>query len=999
MDECLQTFIKNISKEKHIHGLCHNIYEIIKENRNGDVIDKKYGINVVTNNGFTRLYKENAGSNKYIRFGMGDTDPTLLDAGLTSANPNVGYMLGMNWEVSYQTYYDDSDTDNPMMVNISESCKGYYDYEIPNITSTLTFKEFIISATDNIGSSNAYVHGLIYDINGQKSSITKEHGEKIIVTMYSAVSIPCNLIDDLWNHTDSSNNSDPIYAIIEPASFNKLSYAYNNSYTIGITSSAPYSTYKDAEYSGKNYRATNITFTDGSKDYVQISEQSDGSERSDIHAYILNVNDKLFPNRYDCLYGHYISFGCTIPGRGDSWESNGSGFIIHQQKLSTPEEITQYIFTNATYDGRLDHSFGHYPYTGDAFLTSYYSTNWYYGEGLIPAYNFDIQSMNRYSYDTHDWDIEDTFESDSDYDYFESFNFPVRFFTNDTSYHVYFNNKLDHDILSLNNVSGLEVYATDTYWDSDSYERITNVNNVDSTLRNKKYYIVKFRRDSTGRSYEMTVNRNPSQYPHRITVDNEPSVLFTESLSSNYQYTNVLGDDNIGYIVGISHVYFKSDDEFVSYDITGLRTNISSVRFKSPNGNFVVIHDNSYSDHKLLILDMSKGASQAPTITSKSINNHSSVGTNWDARTFYTFEIDEDNNTEICYLIIHWHSYTNSTYQDTILRYKITYNETDGLEVNDSYNGDDTRFDYTTAPYQDSRWLTCAMIEDTTKIAYITLEDTKYLLRVIDFETGEELNSINLTDNNISLSDCVLYGHNNNIILQSSLSSILTVMGINLSTNQIISITSDHTIKISDYNDGIKYNSLFKSYDGKIIAVDYEQNGRYYKHLFIFDENNLSNYKWYDLQDTNQMTNETNILNETQNNDFNIIKTNEGQLLLHIRTTSELGHYYARDHRKYVLDLGYILDHNELCPSTSNVGLRRYPTGCFALFSFDNGFVEVYMGSANNTWEYRWRPYSYYVAHKVVGTTTTVQSFNNPKNVQFQGFNIALTNNKNQYDG
>lgn len=996
MDECLQTFIKNISKEKHIHGLCHNVYEIIKENRNGDVIDKKYGINVVTNNGFDLLYNQNAGINKYIRFGMSDEDPTLLDTGLTSPNSNVGYMLGgMTNTPSYQTYYDDSDTDNPMMVNISESCKGYYDYTIAGITSTLTFKEFIISATNNIGSPNTYVHGLIYDINGQKSSITKEDGEKIIVTMYSAVSIPCNLIDDLWNHTDSNNNPDPIYAIIEPASFNKLADGYNNSYFIGITSSLPRSTTKEAKDSGKNYRYRSIPFASG--EFNQISYQSDGSKRSDIHANILNPNNpkELFPNKYDCLYGHYISFGCIIPGDSDRWESYGVGFMIHQQKLSTPEEITQYIFTNGTDDGRLDQSFGHYPYTGGGFQ-DYYSTNWYFGEGLIPAYNFDIQSINRYNYDTHDWDIEDTFESDPDYDYFESFNFPVRFYTNDTSYHVYFNNKLEHDILSLNNVSGLEVYATDTYWDSDSYERIANVNNVDSTLRNKKYYIVKFRNVSGLASYKMTANRDPSQYPHRITVDDTPSVLFTESLSTEVRYGNVLGDDNIGYIVGLRHVYFKSDDEFVSYEITGLGPNISSVRFKSPNGNFVVINDTGNSN--LLILDMSKGSSQAPTIISKSINNHTTGQNNWDTRTFYTFEIDENTNTEICYLIIHWHVYNNGQYTDTILRYKITYNETDGLEVDDRYNTD-TRFDYNGAPYQAHNWLTCAMIEDTTKIAYITLEDTKYLLKVIDFETCEELNSINLTDNNITLSDCVLYGHNNNIILQSSLNSILTVMGIDLTTNQIISITSDHTIKISDYNDGIKYNSLFKSYDGKIIVVDYEYDNRHYKHLFIFDENNLSNYKYYTIQDINQMTNDTNNLSLSKNNDFNIIKTNEGQLLLHIRTTSSLGDYYTDNNRKYVLDLGYILDHNELCPSTSNIGLYRYPVGCFALFSFDNGFVEVYMGSANNTWEYKWRPYSYYVAHKVVGTTTTVQSFNNPKNVLFQGFNIALTNNKNQYDG
>jgi adenine specific DNA methylase Mod len=118
---------------------------------------------------------------------------------------------------------------------------------------------------------------------------------------------------------------------------------------------------------------------------------------------------------------------------------------------------------------------------------------------------------------------------------------------------------------------------------------------------------------------------------------------------------------------------------------------------------------------------------------------------------------------------------------------------------------------------------------------------------------------------------------------------------------------------------------------------------------------------------------------------------NDGkQLMLGLSTK----HYYSSNSRismHNIIDIGYAIDQNasvSFKPSLRQTDVSSYYYPCQVLWK--NGVI-TYDNNNNipNLW---WRPVEYYIRHKIVGTTKTIQAYNNPKRFGGKSFKLTITN-------
>ena len=100
-----------------------------------------------------------------------------------------------------------------------------------------------------------------------------------------------------------------------------------------------------------------------------------------------------------------------------------------------------------------------------------------------------------------------------------------------------------------------------------------------------------------------------------------------------------------------------------------------------------------------------------------------------------------------------------------------------------------------------------------------------------------------------------------------------------------------------------------------------------------------------------------------------------------------------------IFDIGYRLDTGNNRVLTRNSLITEYISSSSSTsYSkngmtgfFNNGLIRMsYYG------EIKWYPIENCVYHKIVGTTTTVQSYNNPKQLSELTFSLSITNDMNR---
>lgn len=895
----------------------HNLYLFQTIDMDGNVTNEAYGMNLMTKTWFENIYtKGTYPSNPGIFIGSSDVDPTLSDTALgsviitsktTDSNTNV---------TKYGMTYDSTTKICSQRVRVYV---GYYDYNISGITSDVEIKEVGYGPAYN----NLITHALVYDADGNKSSITKHLNERLMITMYWSICFKPDWIKTQYDKGvyiafepyyffGKSNAQRPIYAVY----YNRMGNTMMQSVT------------------GNDMLFASGTSTVGA-DNVITSTVSLGS--CYLEAQQANV--------------------CNIVASDSQNLSTGSSYapsadarlhIITDVSLPQPEEITcDTVYTNSHTSSILTNAFGStYPY------------------GVIPAAKFDISSMHMYNHLTHDWDIEETYVNAPDNDYstlsmFLNVGIYMYIPSLNKSQHVYvyINRRTDLPITSFGR-SGMTMYATDEYWNPDSYEAIDDLSNINESLGTKRYYI---RTDANGgiSTYAELYPRRSSSIQHKITCSEPVTYKLTEraQMGSNPVYVyngayKILSSDQYGYLVTNCHILYPDvNGETKTYEFWGQDNGYTErrLRFITKTGDRLIGVKGTYEYSQLTVYpgalrmyDMSGDGSTAPAHTDYTLDwSSGSVGTP---------------------------TYTQSDAGFLVIQRNTNVNEAIIMNI---YGDDGTTPTFTKI----SNAQYCIALNPTNKCVYMVSGSTPLTFNVYDMSTNTVVDTFSLPTSGYTLTG--IFGWSNFIYIRVSLNNAYTVFMYNINTKQL------STIDI--VGDGITWSTLTLP----MVSCD--------ECMVIPGKSSAIVIKDSEPTKGIQLSSaHADIMSFSFLYSAEIKRVNNGKQLLLV---------FASGYRSYglVVDLGWVLDNGEIA---------YFPTGNFRYISTSNGGQNIgiykdyvwnidygdagqYDTSSNNTIEMY--PYQNFIPHKITGTTTTIQSYNNPKQLGGRTYSVSITNDTSKW--
>jgi len=497
-----------------------NVYEIICEDRDGNITDRKFGVNVLTDSGFDTEIVRNFSSqygDMYIIFGTGSGVPTRSDTALFERIPNSARISETCYNIfngnGGQNYYDSSLN---QLIGRRNTGRCVLDYNYSWLTEDVDITEFAeIRYTDN--TEYMHTHALIYDENHDPSYFTKRMNEKVTISIYRAFVLDCSIIDTLWNEGK--------YVFINPQ------YAVRTPRTTGYDRNTNGNRYQDVPHRFMVCNGRCTAETDYPLYPAKVTSDMQSNWLSPIYALYNNgighpawdrgqawlgeegVSEKFnvtfpdggyrdtitYPEKIiDNKYNHKTSFSILHVHTmiNEHYYGNGNWgrwgmkrgadrfYMIEKNKLETPEAVEcEFCYTDDFMHPEFNNIFGVY---------HLYNKDTRFNLTTFPFDDIHITAMKRYNSLTHDYDIDETFTDDPDYE----FTTPERFlFGNMTisgfsgTFDVFLNIHNHIPILGFNNQSTNIIYMTDKYWDPSTYVKLDHNDTVPAALQHKKYIL------------------------------------------------------------------------------------------------------------------------------------------------------------------------------------------------------------------------------------------------------------------------------------------------------------------------------------------------------------------------------------------------------------------------------------------------------------------------------------------------------------------------------
>jgi hypothetical protein len=988
-----------VKKVMNLTGGIHNVYHIETVDESGNVTDEKYAINLVTNRG-TNAFLQYQGfywgytsgfateNDHRIYVGTGTTPPVETDISLES--PALGDPVDSSYNKGGNTwYYDQESSYSPAvydqtthMLSITmKLLRCYWDYNISGVTGTTRITEV------GVGTSNANLvtRSLVYDEEGNVSYIDKHINERMYITVYLTFSMNMKLMDKLWTKG--------IYGFISPLVARPTQS--NNDY--------------NAPRYYADYIFTRLANQSGQwwKNGVPFSYKRTYAYYSGINAetHLMTPTTYTWSHTYDEYPGtQYVSGVCF--GKGTDASTNSSDYngnnstemnIYSFIELPNPEtiEIEDAWFDSFTLENNKD-----VLYIGNIFGGWSYRTGrtnhggWYTNGGAVPATNFVTTGFSMYNHLTHEWDIDEmtNFVTGTREMKYEEVMWrrcgKLRVTMNDEPVYAYiYSNPLNsYTITAFDNTC--KIYATNEYWDTSTYQLVDNAS-VQPGLAHCKYYVVTQGWDSTklnpvfaddyvtGESTGYKPHRLLLQHPFKdLSIDMGDFGIDTSQRDYDYGLARpCYCEENNWFAVSDAIVYTPD-----IYDTsTWVRWPISSVgkgsgttlqgfyfhRYNTPD-RMVCVESNPATVGKsdiIRIYDLSTIDQLLPTDTIP-FNNVTlpTAGDNGAIISFSNVGVNE------AYLLI---QYTNR-------------NEAYIVDVyNESYS----------------------LLPTAAQQAYV-IAGTKYCV-YYNNENGDtsQVTIVDMSDNTIfgtfkigrdeSLTYTItgIVGWNNYAYISYTASNINYVECYNITTDESTLFEGVSYLVLkpanSSYNKlggGIAYNDevcVFTSGDGGENPV---------KFVTSTDPTNIRQ-----LIPTNS-DKKTGCINcgfmfptlKYMNNGKQLILVGNGGYLSY-------QYLYANGNRLRVVDMGLMIDKGidyvPLYNFPINYNLRNnsyHATGC--QFPYGDGIIfQQYNLSQSNTrlW---WIPIEQMIQHKMVGTTTTINSYNNPFKLDLTSFGMTIAN-------
>lgn len=520
----LMNFIQTLPKDKQDS----TVYEIICEDRDGNIVERKFGVNTLTNLGFQTAYTDAGGWNTaYVIIGTGTGIPAPTDTDLFNririSPPAVPETIYAGTENAQRCLFD-PDTGN--IIGRRKTGQFVLDYNYDEIETNVNITEFgecgshqtdINQLSGNIDVdrygdwNNLHLtsHALVYDANHDPSYFVKRIDQKVTVSVFRAAVINISDLNRLWNDKKylymnptymvrSNNNNGENTGYLRYAymmcgrcraedDFKLFPTVATSIHTDSPNHYELLNTYANAGFGRNNQCYT--SYVELGRNYNTSYAPRPGEYRNNGTFAEFLLNDKYRVHGLETIIWNGL----------DTWRSRTyknrqlAAFLLKPVNYETPEEIS---YDRAFVDDCLHPSFNNI--FGLAHVLSYGQSSLLWLKNTLPVNDFHITSVKRYNYLTDDWDIDEQFVDDPDYDFRNPERALWGYYCNGNSdhpadipreYDVMLNINQNVPIIGFNDSNTHRVFATDAYWDPTTFVEITNLKDVPQALQSKKYYI------------------------------------------------------------------------------------------------------------------------------------------------------------------------------------------------------------------------------------------------------------------------------------------------------------------------------------------------------------------------------------------------------------------------------------------------------------------------------------------------------------------------------
>ena len=448
-DEIFMRAMKFVKNSQKIHPGVSNIYVFTSVDKDGNITDEKYGMNVMTNTGFSAVYQSGnefeASSTVKLYVGSGTTPVTIEDTQLENVcfNGLAATNTDTSKDYAYPMYYAaGTNPGDGLITLISRFMVCEYPLNIDNFPGDTRIEEYGIGTAWN----NLWTHSRIYSDDGTRTSIVKKQDEKLIITVYMCLSFYEHLIQNGWA---------------------------NDVYTMITTNQIMY--HRMFESNIYTYKRDDKVFN------RQTYAYSDGYHTID------NTQENVFTNSSIC--NSFVLYD----GAGDD-SGYIDGFLYHTPGmcilepafLSSPEAVNVINLQSKTPQKHIGFSekFGMVPSNE----SDYNKHQW------PPITHFNTATGYLYDWKTDGWNVQMSVYNPNNKLYSDTpaqstCGLPIYYWNGReivTAY-LYQNIRPDDPILSIS-VGSLSVYATDSYWDFDTWIFIDNFNDIVSKGASQKRF-------------------------------------------------------------------------------------------------------------------------------------------------------------------------------------------------------------------------------------------------------------------------------------------------------------------------------------------------------------------------------------------------------------------------------------------------------------------------------------------------------------------------------
>ena len=1011
----IRNFIDNNPKMKY-----EGLYLCQSVDMDGNILDTKIGVNLMTNYGLkdryvtgTNAMASGAGSNM-VKIWLGDSDAAIdpSSSQLTSYISALGEGSGLAWiDSDYPLEYDST---TGLWSRTFSIVQMYWDYTAGS-NNEYVIKEIGMGKT----RTTLWTHALIYDEHGDPSSIVKRPNTRLYVTTFITASLKVSDIQQMY-----LENKFLLMTPYSASPVGSLGSLYWRPLSRGkswIRSKGSYWTEYN-EYKAYSFDRKSVSTSD-----PREVEHSKGPGSSSTY---------FWQNNYWYTFGWLISSETlkmdALWGK-DPVDPNISCVVYFQ--MDTPEELESYwcyvdkgygvaigAKANSTYTGvecedsalwNIDETFGYSPdYKRRDFNTP---TDWTFTGGELPCVQFDISELNLYNYISKQWDVQVPYSNQPYRRYdanlwcrlYRSMKFTID--GTDKTVHVYCN-MFPHDqqgvplfpITAFDN-SGIVICATDEYWDPSTFVQIPNLGSVPAELQKKRYYII----TSGSATILSPIWTAPEGYKkHSITRRPFELTHDTTGCMSQYPWYDCHnGFNRVAPYTGEKRYYIDPET-----------WTLGSVPLVSTTKGFFCIGyklfwaDASWNitEYELLLEDM-----YAPdkfrrwmtrnedrivafhTRLSTQIVNHvpasstTTLSYNKAANYFGVWTIVDDSTTPTCVEFdlstmwsdssvvsndTCWHRYSWSDLGYLVVAKRRTETEFVWVDIY-AENGPEMHL-ITNAQHAN-------VVERTNKVVYLDTnlsDDSTYIFQVYDMENREIADTITISDGTTYTIEG-LYGYNDHVYIRlTDTGNVTYTYYYNLNSQSLTRLEWSDRIMDSRYAYW-NYRTIALEEDVSIITM-MEHNSTYGKTKIIG-----ADQEWDMFSD--KVSNEV----STRNTFPCVAKINDGKQ--YIYTFSARAQYedpYLYGSSQCVVDLGQLLDSPTRQVESVPQGEYRadcasnnegYSTVSGPMFPFNDGIIKMVGKPIKGTNRYRsgriwWFPTEACLPMHIKGTTTTLNSYNNP---------------------